>query len=278
MITRSGTHAELSNTYATKEFGENAGVGTRTGPRSYSRKGNRAPAGHNRHSFNHTTMHLDQILAELLRNNELPSDATLQETTKLRSQANEDLLHIDTEIQRLMSQREQVQRSLDIYNTILSPARRLLPDILQEVFYHCISQTYPILSATEAPMLLTRVCSLWRSVALSSPRIWTRLHIPLPGDPRMLSNYGIGRINYDRVVEVRRQIFSKKMQLRCQEVKDWLDRSGSLPLSLSISFPLGFELSNDSNGAEDDEVVDPLLQTIRPFASRWRHLDLSMPF
>jgi hypothetical protein len=223
-------------------------------------------------------MHLDPILTELLRNNELPSESKLQETMQLRSQANEDLSHIDTEIQRLMAKREQVQRSLDVYNTILSPARRLLPDILQEIFYHCIGRTYPILSATEAPMVLTRVCSPWRSVALSSPRIWTRLHIPLPGDPRMYSSYGSYGMRDNQAVEVRRQVFSKKMQLRCRAVKDWLDRSGSLPLSLSISFPFGYEPPTDSTGAEDDEVVDPLFHTIRPFASRWRHLDLSMPF
>jgi hypothetical protein len=175
-----------------------------------------------------------------------------------------------------MAKREQVQSSLDIYNTILSPARRLLPDILQEIFYHCIGRTYPILSATEAPMILTRVCSLWRSVALSSPRIWTRLHIPLPGDPLAYSKYGNFGTSDDRAVEVRRQIFSKTMQLRCR-VKDWLGRSGSLPLSLSISFPFRYEPPTDS-GAEGDEVVDPLFHTIRPFASRWRHLALSMAF
>ena len=223
-------------------------------------------------------MQLDPIFTELLRNNELPSEAKCQEATQLRSQASQDLLQVDTEIQRLMAKREQIQRSLDIYNIILSPARRLLPDILQEIFYHCIDQTYPILSATGAPMLLTRVCSLWRSVALSYPRIWTRLHIPLPGDPTMYSRRGGFGMNDDRAVEVRRQIFSKMMQLRCRAVKDWLDRSGSLPLSLSISFPFGYELPTDSSDEEDDEVVDPLFLTIRPFASRWKHLDLSMPF
>ena len=223
-------------------------------------------------------MHLDPIFAELLRNNELPSEAEFREATQLRSQANDDVLQIDAEIRRLQAKREQVQSSIDIYNIISSPARRLLPDILQEIFYHCTSQPYPILSATEAPMLLTRVCSLWRSVALSSPRIWTRLHIPLPGDPRMSPNYGSYGMKDDRAVEVRRQIFSKMMQLRCRAVKDWLGRSGSLPLSLSISYPFECEPSTNGDSTEDDEVVDPLFLTIQPFASRWRHLDLSVPF
>ena len=123
-------------------------------------------------------------------------------------------------------------------------------------------------------MLLTRVCSLWRSVALS-PRIWTRLHIPLPGDPKYPPPYGS---NVDRALEPRRQMFSKTMQLRCQAVKEWLDRSGSCPLSLSISYPLGHSPISTNYGAERDEVVDPLLLTIQPFAPRCRHLHLLMPF
>ncbi|KIM41451.1 hypothetical protein M413DRAFT_445447 [Hebeloma cylindrosporum] len=218
-------------------------------------------------------MHLDQMLTELSRNNELPPESKLQETIQLRSQANEDLRQIDMEIQHLVAKREQVQRSLGIFNAILSPARRLLPDILREIFYHCVVQPYPILSATEAPMVLTRVCSLWRSVALSSPRIWTRLHIPIPGDPQFSS-----RVNNDRGPELRHQMFSKTMELRCQAVKEWLGRSGSLPLSLSISYPFGYEPSVGSNVVEDDEVADPLFRTIRPFASRWRDFNLSMPF
>ena len=224
-------------------------------------------------------MQLSPILTKLSRNNELPSEENLQEAIALRFQANEDLLLIDTEIQRLKAKREQVQRSIDLYTTILSPARRLPPDIWREVFYHCltIGRTYPILSATEAPMLLTRVCSMWRSVALSSPRIWTRLYIPLPGDPRLSSNYGKLK---DQALDVRRQIFSKTMQLRCQAVKEWLERSGSCPLSLSITYPFGYISSIGEpgiNGAEDDEVADPLFQVICPFAPRWEHLDLSMP-
>jgi len=219
-------------------------------------------------------MQLDAILTELSRNNELPTETKLQETRELHSQVNEDLVQIDAEIERLKAKREDVQRSLDIYDTILSPARRLLPDILQEIFYHCLSSDgpiYAILSASEVPMLLTRVCSLWRSVALSSPRIWTSLHIPIPGDPRI---YGF---SVDRSLELRRQMFSKTMQLRCRAINEWLDRSGSCPLSLSISYPFSYSPDIINNGAEDDEVVDPLLRTIQPFAPRLRHLHLSMP-
>ena len=234
----------------------------------------------NIHYFHHTTMQFSATLTELSRNNELVSEEKLQEAIELLSQANAELLLIDTEIQRLKAKREQVQGSIDIYNTILSPARRLPPDILREIFHQCltIGRPYPILSATEAPMLLTRICSLWRSIALSSPWIWTRLHIPLPGDPRLSSKYG--KLE-DQALDVRRRVFSKTMQLRCQAVKEWLGRSGSCPLSLSISYPFGYISGIGGayiNGAEDDEVADPLFQIICPFAPRWGHLDLSMPF
>ncbi|KAF8975690.1 hypothetical protein BDQ17DRAFT_243512 [Cyathus striatus] len=36
------------------------------------------------------------------------------------------------------------------------------------------------MSAMEAPMLLTRICSSWRRIALSTPRIWSAIHIVLP--------------------------------------------------------------------------------------------------
>ena len=218
-------------------------------------------------------MQLDPILTELLRNNELTSEAKRQETIELRSQVNGDLLHIDTEIQRLMAKREQVQKSLDIYNTVLSPARRLLPDILREIFHHCIGETYPILSAKEAPMLLTRVCSQWRSVALSSPRIWTRLHIPLPGNPPISTDYAM---NDSQALELCRQVFFKMMQLRRQAVNDWLDRSGSCPLSLSIAYPFD-HISRTNIDNDEDDVADPLFQIIHPFAPRLEHLRLSMP-
>ena len=123
-------------------------------------------------------------------------------------------------------------------------------------------------------MVLTRVCSLWRSVALSSPRIWTRLHIPLPGDLRVSSN---NMTRHARALEWRRQLISKMMALRCQAVKEWLDQSGSCPLSLSIAYPFDYSPHIYNDGKEEDDVAGPLFQAIHPYAPRWEHLRLSMP-
>ena len=50
----------------------------------------------------------------------------------LRSRTNEDLMRINEEIQRLQAKRE---RSIDTYNTILSPACRLPPDVFARNFF-----------------------------------------------------------------------------------------------------------------------------------------------
>ena len=127
-------------------------------------------------------------LTELSENNNLPSESEFHEAFELRSKSLEVLLQIDTEMQRLEKKRASVKKCIDKYNAILSPARRLLPDIIQEIFYHCLpTGRNPMPSATEAPMLLTQVCSLWRAIALTSPWIWASLHIALPGDPAFSS-------------------------------------------------------------------------------------------
>jgi hypothetical protein len=101
-------------------------------------------------------------LTKLSRNNNIPSESELQEASELRSNLQEELPQIDTEIGQLNEKRVGLQESVNTYNLILSPVRQLLPDILQEVFYHCLpTGRNPTLSATEAPMLLTRVCSSW---------------------------------------------------------------------------------------------------------------------
>jgi hypothetical protein len=68
------------------------------------------------------------------------------------------------------------------------------------------------------------------------------------------------------------------MELRCQAVKEWLDRSGSCSLSLSIAYPFDYAPHFGSDkGEDDDDVACPPFQIIHPSAPRWEHLHLSMP-
>lgn len=92
----------------------------------------------------------------LIENNNLPSESESQEAFELCSKSQQVLFQIDTEIQRL---EEGVQICIDKCNAILSPARRLLPDMIREVLHHCLPTGRSPILATQAPMLLTQVCS-----------------------------------------------------------------------------------------------------------------------
>ncbi|KAF8589436.1 hypothetical protein K439DRAFT_1250478, partial [Ramaria rubella] len=55
---------------------------------------------------------------------------------------------------------------LEAHKALLTPMRRLIPDVLLEIFYHCHDQHL------EAPMRLARVCHTWREIVLSTPTLW----------------------------------------------------------------------------------------------------------
>ena len=135
----------------------------------------------------------------LLRNNDIPSESTIREVKESLKAPLIELKEIEVDIQRLCElvetmkiKRKTIQKRIDDYNIILSPVRRLPLDVLHEIFFHCLpTHRNPIMSSSEPPVLLTRVCSSWRAIALSSPRIWSKIHIPLPGDPSCIPGFGI---------------------------------------------------------------------------------------
>ncbi|KII91813.1 hypothetical protein PLICRDRAFT_76753, partial [Plicaturopsis crispa FD-325 SS-3] len=63
------------------------------------------------------------------------------------------------------------QKALESYNAVLSPFRRLPTELLVEVFVYCLPEN-DAPTRRCAPLLLMGVCKRWRSVALSTPRLW----------------------------------------------------------------------------------------------------------
>ncbi|KAJ7629863.1 hypothetical protein B0H17DRAFT_867535, partial [Mycena rosella] len=111
-------------------------------------------------------------------------------------------------IRDLSDQREKTLAYIDAHQALISPARRLPRDIVQEIFLACLpSHRNVVMSATEAPLILARIFSAWRTIALSTPALWASLHLPLE------------------------YIFDHSLHV---PVTKWLGRSGRCPLSLSI--------------------------------------------
>ncbi|CAK5270690.1 unnamed protein product [Mycena citricolor] len=126
------------------------------------------------------------------------------------------------EIDALMDERAALRAYVDTHRGLASPLRRLPTELLETLFIACLPEKHnALLAMTECPLLLTHVCRRWRTVALALPRLWCSLHVP---------------IVYLMYCEGRRRL-----------LRQWLERSRELPLSLSVR---GVQ---PGSGLEEDE-------------------------
>ncbi|KAJ7607908.1 hypothetical protein FB45DRAFT_763856, partial [Roridomyces roridus] len=120
-------------------------------------------------------------LYTLLHSNEPPdsSEIAVLQSTSSRIDARLDVL--DQEITRLkqLTEERALLVSYGIQNKgILSPMRRMPNEVLVEIFGLCVpSVKFDGLwacrfSMRRAPWVFTRVCRLWRTVALETPGLW----------------------------------------------------------------------------------------------------------
>ena len=194
-----------------------------------------------------------------LQNNQAPSEDEIHEIKALREKPLEEISIIDVEIERiegilksLKRKRAHIQESVDDFNTILTPVRRLPMDVLDVIFNHCLAtHRNPVMSASEAPILLTQICHDWRSIAFSIPRLWSRLYIPILG-----RDYRPEALPY--ILEGER-----RMEARTEEVQRWLRLSAACPLAITM-MPAG-----------DPIPHPPLLDAIMQSSRRWQQLELS---
>ncbi|KAJ6544211.1 hypothetical protein B0H19DRAFT_1169962 [Mycena capillaripes] len=114
------------------------------------------------------------------------------------------------------------------------------------------------MSAVEAPVLLGRICSSWRAISLSTPRLWAMLHlVEPPGLPDAAT------------------LIEAKRAQRLEMAKTWLGRSGQCPLSISLQ-----SIQRDDGSeptASNQTPTSPFLEALIPFAARWQHLRLATP-
>ncbi|KAK7001441.1 hypothetical protein R3P38DRAFT_3049152 [Favolaschia claudopus] len=154
-----------------------------------------------------------------LSTNYCPTDAEVLQIKNLLAEPRRQLLSLEGEIaqlqqaiQNLEQKRRDLSKYVDEHSALISPMRRLPQDILGEIFLACLpTHRNCAMSASEAPVLLGRICSAWRAISLATPRLWARLHIVEPGE-------------YDKNI----------VPQRLEIVKMWLRRSRSCPLSVSL--------------------------------------------
>ncbi|KAF8907050.1 hypothetical protein CPB84DRAFT_1769370 [Gymnopilus junonius] len=199
--------------------------------------------------------------SDKLNSNYIPSHPEISEIKKYVSTVNGRLLEYDKEIasleaalEELNSKRSRLQDVRDAHHALTSPLRRLPPELLQIIFVWCLpQQRNAVMHASEAPVLLGRVCSEWRRISLNTPEVWSSLHIVPPNVN--YSNPASSMVRYQRKREL---------------LEMWFSRSGACPLAISMVW-----FSGDSE--EEVKLCGSLLEVLVPFSRKWKVLDFQVP-
>ncbi|KAJ7241441.1 hypothetical protein C8J57DRAFT_1369361, partial [Mycena rebaudengoi] len=181
--------------------------------------------------------------ADRVGTNYCPLDSEIQCIRDLLVEPSLELKRLDNEIReleaaadRLQAERQRISAYVDAHSALLSPIRHLPLDVVQEIFVACLpADRNAVMSACDAPVLLGRICSQWRKLSLSTPRLWASLHfIIAPHEPK-----------------------------RLEVMKMWLGRSGSCPLSISFYV-----------NAWHDDCLGPFVNELGCVARRWKSMSM----
>ncbi|KAJ7609099.1 hypothetical protein FB45DRAFT_1067125 [Roridomyces roridus] len=129
----------------------------------------------------------------LVTSNDTPAGAELAFIQSVVSDSGARLDYLDSEISRLQDRLDQLQGErtrLSAYHSlntsILSPLRRMPPEILVQIFVWTLPTSHErsgdVYDTQRSPWTLAQVSSRWREIALSTPSLWSMIHITFPDD------------------------------------------------------------------------------------------------
>ncbi|KAF9009943.1 hypothetical protein BDQ17DRAFT_1273604 [Cyathus striatus] len=178
---------------------------------------------------------MEYMLQRYPGTNYVPSIGETRQIKDLLEAADNNIHEIEVEIDHLrrrldllQEERAKIVGIAKQYRSLISPARRLGRDILEEIFLACLPvDRNPCMSIAEAPMLLTHICNSWRNIAHSVPRLWSAIHIVLP-------NTLLDKYPPESSILYQEDFVSLKLDQRKAAAKEWLDRSAARPLSISV--------------------------------------------
>ena len=215
------------------------------------------------------TTQIDSPYASNLHTNYTPTESEILQIREFLTEPLKRLSSLDAEIERVQSilnelhhERRALSDEIEAHRALISPIRQLPLEVLGEIFVHCLPEgCNAIMSSQEAPLLLGRICSAWRSIALSTPRLWASLHIPTP-------------IEITETGQVPAQpdpTFIAKMERRCEVAGEWISRSGESPISISVCNPthVYYPASEPSNMNTFEVAIAQILAS----SHRWKNVD-----
>ncbi|KAJ8075210.1 hypothetical protein PM082_019538 [Marasmius tenuissimus] len=208
-------------------------------------------------------MALESTFTDVLGTNYRPTVPELEEIERLLRgpQAEYDLIQKNIEI--LRTRQDELELLVGQHTASRSPIQKLPDNLLGKIFVECLPRALlPTRDLREAPLLLTAITRSWRKVALGTPGLWNAIYIHL----LLTDSTSIQRYNdvfRDRLGGIRR----------------WLDRSGSLPLSIFLNVKIG--LSSTRISAEEKimriDATFPFLQLLMEYYQRWKQVAVHIP-
>ncbi|KAJ7472237.1 hypothetical protein B0H11DRAFT_1866917 [Mycena galericulata] len=141
----------------------------------------------------------------------------------------------------LVQRRASMQLQLD---AIVYPVLTLPPEVVSEIFMHCLCDTRARPNFAEAPLLLCNICSLWRTIAILTPGLWSALELTFK-----FSLFGTNLVD---LLEL------------------WLSRSGSHPLSVSMCY-------DEYTAANRRQGLTQVVKLLMRHAHHWEDADLRLP-
>ncbi|KAJ7583315.1 hypothetical protein C8J56DRAFT_1055079 [Mycena floridula] len=186
-------------------------------------------------------------ILEMLASSSLPTEAERAHINQLIDTSNNEISRLTAVIDKLVLEREALQRNVASYKAILAPIRLLNDDILRDIFVHCLPVNRAAATViTDAPLLLGRICRSWRELALSTPALWASIHVEF--------SYFLGL---------------RRVQRLCQEAQSWLVRSGTCPLTIQV-------LHQVHTDDLRDLTID-FIKFLTTISTRWRSIEIIAP-
>jgi hypothetical protein len=187
---------------------------------------------------------------DLLGGNYVVSEFHAQMICDTISAAQADISRLDGEITRLQvvldgltNKRDALQTYTHSHTALVAPIRRLPPEVLSEIFlrYNDKNSLSYLQRLNTAPLLLGSVCSRWRAIALSTPRLWTSFALA---------------------------IRPKYLKSDAMLAKTWLARAGTCPLTICLTRQGHYQ-----------NAMKPLMNVFLLHCEQWYdiHLDVLPP-
>lgn len=154
------------------------------------------------------------------------------------------------EYDALYSKLAQLEQRIQSYREVVAPVSILPRDVLQEIFVRCQTEHDTLLQPRRCRLgkpiqiCLAQVCSSWRRISMATPALWSTIYV---------------RFHPQRPEDAR---------VTCKWTREWLERSGTLPLTILI---------DTSSTTKDCNHAVELIQSLIQYSSRFRVLRFRCP-